>query len=91
MENVVGAEQISSSQKAKQARKEWGERLLPFVGIFVFLVIWEIAVIILDVPTYLLPRPTEIFKTIIDKFDVIMRHTWVTAYEMILGYLLSWF
>ena len=89
MENVAGTEQITASEKAKQARKEWGERLLPFVGMFVFLVIWEIAVIILDVPTYLLPRPTEIFKTIIDKFDVIMRHTWVTAYEMILGYLLA--
>jgi NitT/TauT family transport system permease protein len=89
MENVVSSEQIASSEKAKQARKEWGERLLPLVGIFVFLVIWEIAVIILDVPTYLLPRPTEIFKTIIGKFDVIMHHTWTTAYEMVLGYLLA--
>ncbi len=89
MENIVSSEKITAPDKAKQARKEWGERLLPFVGMFVFLVIWEIGVIILDVPTYLLPRPTAILQTIIDKFDVIMHHTWITAYEMVLGYFLA--
>lgn len=89
MENVASSEKITAPDKAKQARREWGERLLPVVGMFVFLVIWEIAVIILDIKTYLLPRPTQIFQTIIDKFDVLMGHTWVTAYEMVLGYLLA--
>ena len=89
MENVVSSDQLTPSDKGKQARKEWGERSLPLVGIFVFLVIWEIAVIVLDVPTYLLPRPTEILQTFIEKFDNLMHHTWITAYEMILGYLLA--
>lgn len=89
MENVASSEKITAPDKAKRVRKEWGERLLPLVGIFAFLVIWEILVIILDVKTYLLPRPTQIFQTIVDKFDLLMGHTWVTAYEMVLGYLLA--
>lgn len=90
MENVVDSDQMSSAQKEKKpgSNEKW-ERLLPFIGIGVFLVIWQILVTILDVPTYLLPKPTEILETIIDNFSSLMSHTWITGYEMILGYLMA--
>jgi NitT/TauT family transport system permease protein len=89
MEDVGSSDQRSSTQKEEQFGRLWGERMLPIVGIIVFLIIWQIAVTILDVPTYLLPKPTEILETIVSKFSNLMSHTWVTAYEMILGYILA--
>ncbi|HEX7054383.1 MAG TPA: ABC transporter permease [Burkholderiales bacterium] len=61
-------------------------RLTPFAGVLVFLVVWEIAVIVTKAPAYLLPPPTVIFQTFVDEFARLAFHGWVTLYEMLLGY-----
>lgn len=61
-------------------------RLTPFAGILVFLVVWEVGVIVSEAPAYLLPPPTEIFQTFVDEFSRLAFHGWVTLYEMLLGY-----
>lgn len=76
-------------EDSERRAKEMRERLLPFVGLVVFLGIWEIAVNIWDVPSYLLPPPTEIVQTMGDQMSRLLEHSWVTAYEMLLGYLLA--
>jgi NitT/TauT family transport system permease protein len=62
------------------------KRLTPFAGVLVFLVVWEIGVIVFKAPAYLLPPPTVIFQTFIDEFGRLAFHGWVTLYEMLLGY-----
>src|SRR6266481_7254942 len=63
--------------------------LTPVAGILVFLAIWQIGVMFSGVPAYLLPAPTEIAQTFIDELPKLLRHGWVTTYEMLLGYLLA--
>jgi NitT/TauT family transport system permease protein len=63
--------------------------LTPIAGILVFLVIWQLGVVVSKAPAYLLPTPIEIAKTFIDEFPRLLRHGWVTTYEMLLGYLLA--
>src|SRR5215475_7320823 len=46
-------------------------------------------VVVSKAPAYLLPTPIEIAKTFIDEFPRLLRHGWVTTYEMLLGYLLA--
>jgi NitT/TauT family transport system permease protein len=65
------------------------KRLTPFAGVLVFLVVWEIGVIVTQAPAYLLPPPTTIFHTFIDEFPRLAFHGWVTLYEMLLGYALA--
>ena len=90
MENVVDSEQLTPTKEEKAPGSHyWWERLLPFMGIFIFLLVWQIGVTVLDVPTYLLPKPTQIVETMIDKFPSLMSHTWITAYEMMLGYIMA--
>ena len=90
MENVANTDQVTPTKEEKKpGSHEWWERFLPFIGIAAFLLIWQIAVTVLDVPTYLLPKPTQIVETMIDKFSSLMRHTWITGYEMILGYIMA--
>ncbi|MGD2158362.1 MAG: ABC transporter permease [Anaerolineales bacterium] len=85
----VSEQDVLDQQKNGQFMEVLRKRLMPFIGIFAFLAIWEIIVRILDLPTYLLPTPTEIVQEIILKYQDILDHSWVTAYEMILGYLLA--
>jgi NitT/TauT family transport system permease protein len=77
----------------QKAESEWldslKQRSLPFAGIFGFLIIWELLVILFKVPAYLLPKPTDIFLTIISDMRSLTNHGWVTAYEMLLGYFLA--
>jgi NitT/TauT family transport system permease protein len=64
-------------------------RLTPFVGILVFLLVWEAGVALFKPPPYLLPGPIEIMQTFVREFSRLAFHGWVTLYEMLLGYALA--
>ena len=89
MENVTSTEKKPVPTHRDDRMVEWRNRILPFIGIILFLIIWEIAVVTLDIKNYLLPKPTAIGATIVNEFDKLLSHGWVTGYEMILGYLLA--
>lgn len=63
--------------------------ITPFVGILVFLAVWEAGVALYKPPAYLLPAPSIIFDTFIREFPRLAFHGWVTTYEMLLGYFLA--
>ena len=64
-------------------------KLTPVAGVLVFLAIWQIGVMIYKVPAYLLPPPTDIAHTFVSEFPRLLRHGWITTYEMLLGYALA--
>ncbi len=64
-------------------------KLTPVAGVLVFLAIWQIGVMVYKVPTYLLPPPTDIAHTFISEFPRLLKHGWITTYEMLLGYALA--
>ena len=64
-------------------------KLTPLIGIVGFLVAWQLFVIIWKVPPYLLPTPTAIAHTFFSELPDLLRHGWVTVYEMIAGYALA--
>ena len=90
MENATITEQdmIARSKNNRAADIFW-KRILPLIGILIFLGIWEVSVRILKLPSYLLPPPSEIAVTMFEEIDKLIEHSWVTAYEMFLGYLLA--
>src|SRR2546422_8182549 len=63
--------------------------ITPFVGILVFLAVWEAGVVLYRMPAYLLPAPSVIFETFVTELPRLAYHGWVTAYEMLLGYALA--
>ncbi|HKS62061.1 MAG TPA: ABC transporter permease [Xanthobacteraceae bacterium] len=65
------------------------KRLTPVAGVLVFLAIWQIGVVAYKVPAYLLPPPTMIAQTFVDEFPRLLRHGWITTYEMLGGYALA--
>ena len=64
-------------------------RLTPIAGVLVFLAIWQVGVMVYQVPAYLLPAPTVIARTFVDEFPRLLYHGWITTYEMLGGYALA--
>ncbi|HEY2754117.1 MAG TPA: ABC transporter permease [Pseudolabrys sp.] len=63
--------------------------LTPLIGIFGFLLAWQVFVVAYKVPAYLLPSPTDIAHTFVDQLPKLLHHGWITTYEMLGGYALA--
>jgi NitT/TauT family transport system permease protein len=83
MSSITTERPGAQSGSALQAIMRW---LTPLAGVFVFVAIWQIGVMVYKVPSYLLPPPTEVAQTFVNEFPRLLRHGWVTTYEMLLGY-----
>lgn len=75
-----------SKKNIKRGLKEIGIPILFFVGI---LLVWEILVLLFNIPEYLLPRPTSIISEIITNFSSLLSHTGITMFEAIAGYIIA--
>src|SRR5882724_3286177 len=64
-------------------------RLTPLAGILAFLSAWQIFVVVWKMPPYLLPSPIAIADAFVGEFPDLLRHGFVTIYEMIAGYALA--
>jgi NitT/TauT family transport system permease protein len=65
------------------------KRLTPLAGIVAFLLAWQLFVVFWKMPPYLLPSPIAIAQTFVEEFPELLRHGWVTTYEMLAGYALA--
>lgn len=50
---------------------------------------WELYVRIFDISLYILPSPLKIIKALVENFDVLMHHSFVTLEESLLGLIIS--
>ncbi len=98
------------SQAVRPGRRAAGQRvrellayLLPSVGmLLVLLIVWKLAVVLLDIREYLLPAPEAVLRAMLGDEIPWARHIWVTAVEIlgafviaavtgvILGLLIAW-
>jgi NitT/TauT family transport system permease protein len=64
-------------------------KLTPLVGILAFLLAWQLVVVLWKMPPYLLPSPLAVAVTFVNELPDLLRHGWVTTYEMLAGYALA--
>lgn len=63
---------------------------LPAVAFLVALVaLWEVWVRLFDVHRFILPAPSAIFEVIVGQWPNLLQHTWITTYEIGLGFLIG--
>ncbi|MBW2981637.1 ABC transporter permease [Candidatus Woesearchaeota archaeon] len=53
------------------------------------LVIWELLVLIFNVPEYLVPKPTRIISEIVTNFNSLLGHTGITMLEAFVGFIIA--
>lgn len=61
----------------------------PLAAFGTLLLLWQFGVRAAGVPEYILPLPSEFFAKLWEQLPLILEHTWVTAKEIVLGFLLA--
>jgi NitT/TauT family transport system permease protein len=87
IEQVEQRVQIESTQKRTRDRRS--EILFPILFTVGLLVAWEVAADLFKIPTYLFPAPSAILAACRDNAAILIRESWTTTVEILLGYLLS--
>jgi NitT/TauT family transport system permease protein len=87
IEQVERRVQIEDTRR--RARERRSELLFPILVTVGLVAGWEIAAAAFKIPAYLLPAPSDILAACRDHAALLIRETWVTTLEIVLGYLLS--
>lgn len=61
----------------------------PVITFLLIIAIWEFVVIKFDIPQYLLPAPTDIIDVFFNDYQNLMKHSLVTIFESISGFMLA--
>jgi NitT/TauT family transport system permease protein len=67
-------------------RNDIGTTTLSILGT---LVLWEALLWIFPVPTFIIPAPSVIFAEAVARYPLYLYHSWVTLYEMVVGFALA--
>jgi NitT/TauT family transport system permease protein len=60
--------------------------VMPWMAMAVFLIVWELACIVFDLPEILLPRPTKVFVVFVQRIDILLAFCWDTLWTTVLGF-----
>lgn len=73
----------------KDRKEKFKNMIYPAAAMTLFIVMWEIIVRLTKTPEYRLPAPSAIINEFIESWDILLGHTMVTLYEMILGFVIG--
>lgn len=62
---------------------------LPILAFSVSLVAWQLAVVLFDIRSYILPAPTAVFERLINNIPILWDSAIITGTEVVLGFLLA--
>jgi len=82
-------QRVQSESRSKRSRDRRAEIISPILATAFLLVAWEIAADFFNIPTYLFPAPSKIIAACVDNASLLLRESWATAVEIVLGYILS--
>ena len=86
-------EDVEANVRRNSARHAVRDRasiiLYPLLATAVLLVLWEVLTVAFDVPPFLLPKPSIVAAAMVEHAALLLRESWVTAIEILLGYVLS--
>jgi NitT/TauT family transport system permease protein len=64
----------------------WSKRLLPWIVTLGFFVLWQLACVVLKIDTFILPAPTEVWRSLITYTGPIMTNAMQTLFTTLLGF-----
>lgn len=92
-DDLLSIEEVEARESARRTRHQSHDRiaavLYPIVTMIGVILLWEVGVRAFGVPTFLAPPPSQVVGTIVEHADLILKNTWVTTVEILLGYFAS--
>lgn len=80
---------VARSRDERAARARVAAVVAPVAVVIALLVLWEASTRLFGVPAFLLPPPTAIAAAMVKNAALLAAGAWVTALEILLGFLLS--
>jgi len=84
---------VASDHKRLAKSNSYKKRLVkiipPLLLFAIVLLLWQYVLTLIGTPAYLLPKPTDIVAVSIDNKIALLQAFWTTAYESVLGFILS--
>lgn len=71
----------------KSARVAWFA--YPALAVVIFLGVWDILVRVLEVPLWLLPKPSDFLGRMVVDYALIAEHAWATSVSIVMGFSLA--
>jgi NitT/TauT family transport system permease protein len=78
-----------AAYRAAKRRLQWRRRMMPLAGVVGVLVVWAVLVYGLEVPPFIAPSPQAVARTLVLKYELLLRNLAPTAIEAVLGFLLG--
>jgi NitT/TauT family transport system permease protein len=63
--------------------------VMPWAVMAAFLIIWELACVVLDIQEIVLPKPSRIFETMVNRADILLRFCLETLWTTVAGFALA--
>src|SRR5439155_15433409 len=70
-------------------RREILRIAMPWLAMAFFLVVWELACIVFDLPEIILPRPTKVFVVFWQHIDILLMFCWDTLWYTVICFLFA--
>ncbi|PSW19952.1 ABC transporter permease [Photobacterium sanctipauli] len=92
LQSPLLAQQQHQQNAGGTKSSQWQQNLIRIVvSIVVIFGLWHAAVIVFELPPFILPGPVAVLTKLVERFDVLWAHTIVTGTEVIFGLLLGLF
>src|SRR6516164_4112231 len=59
------------------------------IGVIVVVAAWQLAIVLLQPPAYLLPPPCTVLTAIVTQYTTLAANTWATTWETLLGFAIA--
>lgn len=83
------ARSAGRSSAARRLRVWLAEQVLVAAIVVAVFGAWEVGVGVFRVPPFILPPPSQILTHLVSARALLLEHTWITASEVVIGFLLS--
>jgi NitT/TauT family transport system permease protein len=80
---------VQRSLAEREARARVSAVVYPILVFIAVLVVWEAASRLFEIPQFLLPPPSAIAQSLYDHWPLVVKYSWATILEIVLGYALS--
>lgn len=80
---------VPDEEAENESSRKLGDILFPVLFLALIIVLWEVAVVVLDVQQIILPPPSDVVVSLVEDWDYLLKHTWITGLEVLLGFLAS--
>ncbi|RTE66711.1 ABC transporter permease [Amphritea opalescens] len=83
MSDLIQLDAISRKVNSQERLSHPLIRIL--ISAMVIIGLWQAIVVIFEMPAFILPSPLDVFDRLVERHSILLKHSWVTAQEIILG------